>query len=651
MNTNTIKDTITNTTLTYETLPEAIAETTIKQSKKMNIGILAHVDAGKTTITEHMLYACGAIKEVGRVDNGNTITDGMSLEKSRGITIRQTTVTMNYHDHEINLLDTPGHVDFIAEVERSLSVLDAAILAISAREGVQTQTKVIFHALKRAGIPVVLMINKVDRMGVNLESVMHQIHSELSDCVYQINGVEHAGERSAELRVIHSEEKHMNLETLSLLDDAMFEAWAGEMDVTDAQMNAVAKRLFNECKLMPVLNGSALHGLGISPLLSLITEWVEPQTQEPLSAVVYKVDRDEHGARRCFTRLFGGALVLRETYPIYAEDRTTKILKMEALNGIKTIRKDVVTAGDVVILYTDELAVGSILGEPPIHKKWVHISSPTLKAQVLASDLAERRKICDALVALTDEDPFLEFEIHPETEEISLKLFGMVQREIIEQLLKERFDIETQILEPEIVYKAAIKSQTEACLLIYQNGNLLPATVGVVIEPLEAGAGIEYVTEVSFGDLKKTFQNAVREGSLLGLKKGIDGMEVMDVRIRFVYSEYDSVNSTPSDYRKVSELAVTKALHAVDICKIEPIYHFDLVIPQLLVGKAISDVLKMRGTFENPIIEGDSAILKGILPQATSQYYQTELADYTSGKGVISYEPAGYQPVPEAVHV
>ena len=624
--------------------------TTTNTKKKLNIGILAHVDAGKTTITEHMLYACGAIKEVGRVDNGNTITDGMSLEKSRGITIRQTTVTMTYYDHEINLLDTPGHVDFIAEVERSLSVLDAAILAISAREGVQTQTKVIFHALKRAGIPVVIMINKVDRMGVNLESVMHQIRTELSEGIYRINGVEHAGDRSAKLREVHSIEKMANLETLSLLDDTMFEAWAGEMDVTLSQMNEVAKQLFNECRLMPVLCGSALHGLGILPLLSLITEWVEPHTQASLSAVVYKVDRDEQGARRCFTRLFGGALVLRETYPIYNEDRTYKILKMEALNGIKTVQKDVVTAGDVVILYTDELSVGSILGEHPVHKKMVHIASPTLKARVLAEDLAARRKICDALVALTDEDPFLDFEIHPETEAISLKLFGMVQREIIEQLLKERFGIETQILEPEIVYKATIKSPAEACLLMYKNGNLLPATVGVVIEPLEAGSGIEYVTQVSFGELKKPFQNAVREGSLLGLKKGINGMEVIDARIRFVYSEFDSVNSTPSDYRKVSESAVALAFNAVDFCKIEPIYHFELVMPQLLVGKAISDVLKMRGTFDNPSLQGESAILTGILPQATSQYYQTELADYTSGQGVISFEPAGYQPVPEDVN-
>lgn len=614
---------------------------------KMNIGILAHVDAGKTTITEQMLYTCGVINEIGRVDNGNTTTDGMSLERSRGITIRQATVTMCYKTHTINLLDTPGHVDFIAEVERSLSVLDAAVLAISAKEGVQTQTKVIYNALKKAGIPVVLMINKVDRMGVALEAVMKQVRSELSDALYHINGVSEAGERTATLRPISEKEYSENLETLAMHDDEVFELWSsGEVISTDL-MHEKAKRLFNEKKLIPVLNGAALHGLGIEPLLDLLTGWTQALEQEALSAVVYKVDRDSHGARRCFTRLFGGHLVLRETYAIFDEDKDFKILKMDGLKGIKPIRQDVAITGDVVILYTDALSVGSVIGVPPINRRLVHIASPTLKARVVADDLAMRRQVCDALVLLTDEDPFLSFEIHPETEAISLKLFGMVQKEIIEQLLKERFAIETQILKPEIVYKATTKTVSEACIYMYKDGNYLPATVGVVIEPLNVGEGICYETEVSFGDLKKPFQNAVREGCLLGLKNSLMDLEVTDVCVRFVYSEFDSVNSTPADFRKIAEATVGMALDKVEIAKLEPVSRFELVLPKLLIGKAIADILRMRGTFDDPMIEGDSAILKGILPLATSQYYEVELADYSGGKGMIAYEAAGFQLAPD----
>ncbi|MCA0384796.1 MAG: TetM/TetW/TetO/TetS family tetracycline resistance ribosomal protection protein [Firmicutes bacterium] len=616
---------------------------------KMNIGILAHVDAGKTTITEQMLYTCGVINEIGRVDNGNTTTDGMSLERSRGITIRQATVTMCYKTHTINLLDTPGHVDFIAEVERSLSVLDAAVLAISAKEGVQTQTKVIYNALKKAGIPVVLMINKVDRMGVDMEVVMKQIRNELSEGLYMINRVVDAGERFAALDDLDDGAVSDNLEALALLDEQVFESWSSGEIITPDIMTDCAKRYFNAGKLMPILNGAALLGLGIEPLLDVLTEWVEPRTQAHLSALVYKVDRDAHGARRCFTRVFGGHIVLRETYPIYGDDQEYKILKMDGLRGIKPVRQDVATAGDVVVLYTDALSVGTVLGEPPFDKQLVHIASPTLKASVMADDLAVRRQVCDALVTLSDEDPFLDFEIHPETEAISLKLFGMVQKEIIEQMLKERFNIETQILEPEIVYKATPISPMTACIYMYKAGNFLPATVGIVIEPLKIGEGVRYETEVSFGDLKKPFQNAVREGSLVGLKKGVNGLEVTDVRVRFVYSEFDSVNSTPSDYRKVAEQVVGMALGQVAASKLEPMSRFELVLPQLLIGKAIADILRMRGTFEDPIVQGDLVILKGVLPQATSQYYSVELADYSGGKGIISFEFAGYQMAPENV--
>ena len=614
---------------------------------KMNIGILAHVDAGKTTITEQMLYTCGVINEIGRVDNGNTTTDGMSLEKERGITIRQATVTMNYKEHKINLLDTPGHVDFIAEVERSLSVLDAAILAISAKEGVQAQTKVIFNALMKMGIPVIIMINKVDRMGVDLSAILSQIKEELSDALYLVNAVNDEGERHASLRGLVEAEISGNIETLALLDDAVFKAWSSDTVITPAMLSGKAKTYFNQNKLFPVLNGSALLGLGIEPLLELLSEWVKPVIQEALSGIVYKVDRDNHGNRRCFTRLFGGTLVLRETYPICGEEREYKILKMDGLCGIKPKRQDVASSGDVVILYTDALNVGDVLGDLPVERKLVHIASPTLRARVVGDDLAIRRSVCDALTQLTDEDPFLGFEIHPETEAIELKLFGMVQKEIIEQLLVERFDIKTQILEPEIVYRSSIKNTTEACLYMYKADNFLPATVGLVIEPLKVGEGIVYETEVSFGDLKKPFQNAVREGCIFGLKKGKDHLEVTDVKVRFVYSEFDSVNSTPSDFRKVAEQVAQLAIGKAEGVKLEPINRYELVVPQLLIGRAIADVLKMRGTFEEPMIKGEMAIIKGILPLETCQYYEVDLSDYTSGKGIINYQAAGYQVAPE----
>lgn len=613
----------------------------------MNIGILAHVDAGKTTITEQMLYICGITKEVGRVDNGNATTDGMTLEKARGITIRQTTVTMQYQDHQINLLDTPGHVDFIAEVERSLSVLDAAVLAISAKEGVQTQTKVIFQALRKMGIPTIIMINKVDRMGVDLVKIKEDIKRDLTEALYEVNQVVDEGMRTASLRPLADHEHRENMKTLALYDEdvytLLFETSEKLLD-SDMFIHECAREHFRCGDIFPVLYGSALLGIGVRELLEVITTWIEPYEQHGLSAMVYKVDRDAQGYRRCFTRVYGGTLILRESYPVLNDDEY-KILKMDKLHGIKTVTCDTAYPGDVVILYTHQLKVGSIIGEMPEGKTLVHIASPTLKAKVLDEDLAMRRALCDALTQLTDEDPFLDFEINPETQDIELRIFGMVQKEIIEQLLRERFGIETQIQEPEIIYKTKPAHEGQACLRMYKDGNQLPASVGVIVEPLKAGELVEYITDVSFGDLKKPFQNAVREGCLRGLKRGLEGRETIEVSVRFVFSEFDSVNSTPSDYRKVAEEVVQMALKDCGEILLEPMVKFELWIPQLFIGKAISDVLKMRGTLQDPTLSGDSAVLKGRLPQITSQFYEVELADYTGGKGVILLMPDGYDPV------
>lgn len=611
----------------------------------MNIGILAHVDAGKTTITEQMLHICGVINEVGRVDNGNATTDGMALERARGITIRQSTVTMHYKDTKINLLDTPGHVDFIAEVERSLSVLDAAVLAISAKEGVQTQTKVIFNALKKMKIPTIIMVNKVDRMGVDLDVAMSEIRNELTESLYLINYVNGEGTRDASLRAINSDEYIENTEVVALIDETTFESITSHEKVEKTRLDETAQAYFRVGEICPVLFGSALLGVGVSELIELMVEWVSPFTHNKLSAVVYKVDRDSSGYRRCFTRVFGGTLVLRETYPILDDDNIFKILKMDALHGIKPFRCDVANAGDVIILYTDQLNVGSVIGELPSLRKVIRIATPTLKAKVQADDLGMRRAICDALTQLTDEDPFLGFEINKETEAIELKIFGIVQKEIIEQLLFERFGIETKIMKPEIIYKARPLKSGKACRYMYKDGKHLHATVGLIIEPLALGEGLVYETEVSFGDLKKPFQNAVKDGCLKGLQNGINGLEVTDVKIRFVYSEFNSVDSTPSDYRKLSEEVVALALENCGTGLLEPIFKFELWVPHLLVGKAIADVLRMRGQFDDPIIKGEMAILKGIMPQETSQYYEVELADYSSGKGVITFYPYGYSPV------
>lgn len=615
----------------------------------INIGIVAHVDAGKTTLTEQMLYTCGAIKNPGRVDQGNTITDDLTLERQRGITIKASTVAMAWKTCKINLLDTPGHMDFIAEVERSLGVLDIAILAISAKEGVQPQTKVIYNALKRGNIPTIIFINKVDRVGVVLSDLYDVIRNELDDTLYFINSVRDEGTREAAVceHLLLEEMMESNKETVGLLDEQMLMSLLETNYIEPDVLNSAAQKLFVTGQLLPVLHGSALLGKGIIPLLDLIVQWGKSVSQPHLSARVYKVDRDSHGERRCFTRVFGGELELRAVYPIFSKDKRFKILKMAAFEGIKPVTCGKVFAGDIAIIYTDCLEVEDIIGEPPYNRKRHSIAVPTLKARVDDQDLAMRKAICEALVQLTDEDPFLEFSIHPITEAIEIKIFGIVQKEIIEMQLLERFGIQTSIQNPDTIYKERPVESSTACRYMYKDGNHYAATVGLKVEPLPVGTGIIYETLVSFGDLKKSFQNAVHEGVEFGLREGLSGWSLTDLKVSFIYSEFNSVDSTPSDFRKLAEEVVKLAIIKGGTERLEPILEFELTLPQYAIGKAVSDILRMRGEVNEPVIVKDMVLLTGKLPVDTSKAYHTEVADYTSGKGILITRFSGYQVVEE----
>jgi ribosomal protection tetracycline resistance protein len=606
--------------------------------KKLSVGIVAHVDAGKTTITEQFLFKAGIIKSIGRVDTGNTVTDAMELEKERGITIKTSTVSFDWNCTTINLLDTPGHMDFIAEVERSLSVLDGVVLAISAREGVQPQTKVLFNALKRMNIPVILFINKVDRMGVNLTKVYSDIEKYLTKDFFPLDILEDAGTREVTIKSFVTDEAltQNNYEKLSMHSDAFMEKYLEEQPEnlrTDFDEHFL--ELIRNAKAYPLLHGVALHGIGMEPLLDAISSWFEMSHCSDLYARVYKVDHDEKGHRRCFTRLFGGELKLRETYPISGTEHHVKILNLSLLKGAKPIPVDAVSEGDIAIIYSDQLKIEDIIGSPTLIRDEFSISTPTLKATVEAPDLAIRKEILNALTILTDEDPFLGFSIHPDTEEIVVTLFGLVQKEILEATLKYRFDIDTVIKKPDIIYLETPSKESEALLRMYKD-HFLPATVGLKIKPLPIGSGVRYITNVSFGDLKKPFQNAVEEGVLFGLKSGPQGNVVTDLEVSFVYSEFNSVDSTPSDYRKTAQLVVLNALKSAETILLEPILDYEVSAPIYAVGRVISDMIKMDGSVSTPEIEGEFSYLVGEVPARTSNLFATELADYTEGKGELS---------------
>lgn len=616
---------------------------------KINIGIFAHVDAGKTTISEQFLYKSGHIKTLGRVDQGNACTDNLAIEKKRGITVKTTTVSFKWHGSIINLLDTPGHVDFIAEVERSMMALDGAVLAISAREGIQAQTRVLYNTLKKLAIPTIIYINKVDRFGVNLDALYKEISLYLSSETLVLETVKGAGTRTVEIESVLDtpQSREEFFEKLCLFDDDFMSKYLEGEGVSTDVAQELMQSLFREGKLFPVLHGSALHGIGVESLLNVISNWVTRKEVAGLSGRVYKVDRDSQGQRRCFVRLFGGLIKLRDSYDINSGEKEVKVRQMGALNGMKIEPVDLACAGDIVVIYSNELNIEDIFGTPPPLFMRDRIAEPTLKANVKYQHLGERKAILNALEVLTDEDPFLDFSIHPFTEAIEVKLFGVVQREILIAILKERFDIETEIENPATLYKERPLRISDHKLCMYKD-TFLPATVGVVVAPLALGSGFQYENKVSFGDLKKTFQNGVYEGIKKGIELGPRGWPLTDLKVTFNYSEYDSVNSTPSDYRNLAPEVIKGALEKSGTELLEPLLKFELQVPHYAIGRAISDVLKMKGETKDPYIEGENANLEGILPVETSKNYHSVLADYTEGKGILNFSFYGYRPVSDS---
>lgn len=625
--------------------------TTANNKSAINIGILAHVDAGKTTVTEQILYKSGMLKSLGRVDDGNTATDSMQVEKERGITVRAATVAFEWQGQRIQLLDTPGHMDFIAEVERSLSVLDGAILVVSAREGVQAQTKVIFEALKRLNIPTIIFVNKIDRMGVDLEAINQQLCEQLSDYCLPLQSISGEGTREAQVNPRWESDAAQTqiIEQLCLGSEDLLAKYCGGEPIDNALWTQAAKSAYATGKCYPVLYGTALHDIGIESLMNLTAEWVGEVAkgnlaEEPVSGLIYKVDRDSRGNRRCFVRLYSGQLVLRQSYPVHGQENTYKILRIATLKGAEPVVCEAARAGDIAVIYDSErLRIGDWLGTIIPGKLSSHLAVPTLKAVVPSKDLAERKQILQAMNQLVDEDPFLDFGIHPITEAIEVKIFGTVQREILEHMLRERFDIVTRIEEPATLYKERPKMEGHALMEMYKGDNLHHATVGLSVEPLPLGSGFQYETQVSFGDLQRTFQNGVQDGVEAAVRIGPKGWELTDLKVTFVQSAFNSVDSTPADFRRVAPEVLKRAVDQCGTELLEPMLAFEMHLPNYAIGRAVSDVLKMRGRLEEPTCSGDYALLKGVLPVETSKNYLSELADYTEGKGVLNMHFAGYE--------
>ena len=611
--------------------------------KIINLGILAHVDAGKTTLTESLLYTSGAIAELGSVDEGTTRTDTMNLERQRGITIQTAVTSFQWEDVKVNIIDTPGHMDFLAEVYRSLAVLDGAILVISAKDGVQAQTRILFHALRKMNIPTVIFINKIDQAGVDLQSVVQSVRDKLSADII----IKQTVSLSPEIVL----EENTDIEAWDAVienNDKLLEKYIAGEPISREKLVREEQRRVQDASLFPVYYGSAKKGLGIQPLMDAVTGLFQPigeQGSAALCGSVFKVEYTDCGQRRVYLRLYSGTLRLRDTVALAGREKL-KITEMRIPSKGEIVRTDTAYPGEIVILADDTLKLNDILGNEKLLPQKTQIDNPMplLRTTVEPQKPEQREALLNALVEIADTDPLLHFEIDTVTHEIMLSFLGKVQLEVICSLLEEKYHVGVAMKEPSVIYLERPLRKAEYTIHIEVPPNPFWASVGLSIEPLPIGSGVQYESRVSLGYLNQSFQNAVMEGVLYGCEQGLYGWKVTDCKICFEYGLYYSPVSTPADFRLLSPIVLEQALKKAGTELLEPYLHFEIYAPQEYLSRAYHDAPRYCADIVSTQIKNDEVILKGEIPARCIQEYRNDLTNFTNGQGVCLTELKGYQP-------
>ena len=608
----------------------------------INIGILAHVDAGKTTLTERLLYASGTISEPGSVEKGTTRTDTMFLERQRGITIQTAVTSFQWHSCKVNIVDTPGHMDFLAEVYRSLAVLDGAILVLSAKDGVQAQTRVLFHALRKLNIPTIIFINKIDQVGIDLEGVYQSVRDKLSADII----IKQTVSLSSKVTLTENTNAEVWDSVIENNDELLAKYIAGE-SISQEELAQEEQRRVQDASLLPVYHGSAKNGLGIQQLMDAVIGLFQPTKEQGSAALcgsVFKVEYTDCGQRLVYLRLYSGTLRLRDTVALAGREKL-KITEMRIPSKGEIVRTDTAHKGEIVILPSDSLRLNDILGDKTQlpREMWSDVPFPMLRTTITPKTAEQRDRLLDALTQIADTDPLLHYEVDSTTHEIILSFLGRMQLEVVSALLTEKYKIETAVKEPTVIYLERPLKVASHTIHIEVPPNPFWASIGLSVTPLPLGSGVKYKSRVSLGYLNQSFQNAVMDGIRYGLEQGLCGWNVTDCKICFEYGLYYSPVSTPADFRSLAPIVLEQALKKSGTQLLEPYLSFTLYAPQEYLSRAYHDAPKYCATIETAQIKKDEVVFTGEIPARCIQAYRTDLAFYTNGRSVCLTELKGYQ--------
>lgn len=619
--------------------------------KIVNVGIVAHVDAGKTTITEQLLYRSGALREIGSVDSGTSQTDFMEVERERGISVKSSSVTILRNQVQINLIDTPGHVDFAAEVERSLSVLDTAVLVVSAVEGVQAQTEILFEALRQTHTNVIFFINKIDRAGSSVSNVLRQIQDKFTKNILLLTKVKDEGEKTCSAEYCSFEEESFQeaaVESVSDFDEDIFNTYVTSQKIEPDTVKRSLKKQIQQGNVFPVLCGSAFFGVGTEELLDCIAEYAEPvknnQTDE-LSGVVYKITHDKTMGRIAHVRLFGGSIKTRDSVKSSSMQEGQKVTQIRKYSGSHFTDIGEVRRGDIAALCgLSNAKISDIIGEA-YQLSGYKMAVPLMKVQVIPAKTEDLYPLISAFEQLSAEDPQLDMEYSPEEKEIDISITGTIQLEILSAIVRERYHLDITFSPPTVIYKET-PSKSGNGYDAYTMPKPCWAIISLDIEPGKRGSGLVYRSVVPNDRIFYRYQNHIETTVPRALKQGLYNWEVTDLKITLVGGEHHIVHTHPMDFFLATPLAVMNGLKNTGTTLLEPVIIMRIIAPEEFTGKVIGDVIAMRGEYESPVISGGTFTIEAKVPVASSLDYAIRLASMTSGKGILSTRFAGYQECP-----
>ena len=630
-----------------------------------NIGILAHVDSGKTTLTEQMLYKTGAIRSAGSVDSGTTATDSLSIEKQRGISVRTATATTQWQGVTINIIDTPGHIDFAGEVERALSALDYAVVIVSAVEGVRAHTENILKSLDVANLPRLVFINKVDRAGADVSGVIKELEAISSQAYMLMTDIENEGTENCHIVPLNDEAFcERATETLADISDEVAEIFLDDKVLSKEKADELIRKEISDCRLTPVVFGSAKYAVGIKELADVLVRYMPDSTRRAtndLCGIIFKIEHDKNLGKVSHIRLFGGEIANRDEIELFIPEKKLiietdavdieekksikeKVSQIKKFCGAKSTDTGIVRSGDVAAVCGLPSAKNGFYIGTPVKSEEANLVNPFLRVKVTPTDGDPLKvpTLAAALGELSDEEPYIDAKWENGQKEITISTTGRLQLEVLSNLLKERYNLSADFSPPTVIYKET-PSTAGTGLARYTMPKPCWAVVEFYIEPMPRGYGVSYHGRLPNNQCYYRYQSHIRTSFNQCLSQGLYGWEVTDFKCTLVGGEHHTIHTHPLDFFVCTPMAFMNGMNAVGSTILEPLLKIRVTAPEDFSGKIFSEIIKMGGEYDSPVIRSGMVATEAIVPVATSMNFPERLATLTSGKAVLSQSFHGYR--------